>query len=142
MIGAEIADKLFLGESPLGQKIRSGSELLEVVGVFEKRGSVLGHLSLDNRLIIPLGKMFRGFRADPSCTIQVKVGDPARVPAVHEELRGLLRRIRKVPPGVDDDFAINQQGNCWNSFAASPASSRAPACSSPAFHCSSAASAS
>ena len=116
VIGAEIADKLFVGESPLGHKIRAGSELLEVVGVFEKRGSVLGHLSLDNRLIIPLGKMFRGFRSDPSCTIQVKVGDPARVPAVLEELRGLLRRIRKVPPGVDDDFAINQQVQLLEQF--------------------------
>ena len=109
VIGWDIAEKLFLNEPPLGQKIRAGSESLEVIGVLEKRGSVMGGMSLDNQVIIPIGKMFRGFRWDPSCTIQVKVGDPARVPAAREELRGLLRKIRKVPPGQDDDFAINQQ---------------------------------
>ncbi len=109
VIGAEVAEKLFLKEPPLGQKIRVGNESLEVIGVLEKRGSVLGQMSLDNQVVIPIGKMFRGFRWDPSCTIQVKVDDPTHIEAAREELRGLLRKVRRVSPGVDDDFAINQQ---------------------------------
>ncbi|MES2568878.1 MAG: ABC transporter permease [Verrucomicrobiota bacterium] len=109
VIGADVAEKLFLNESPLGQKINASNQLLEVIGVLEKRGSVLGQMSLDNQIVIPIGKMFRGFRWDPSCTIQVKVGDPSRIESAREELRGLLRKIRKVPPGAPDDFAINQQ---------------------------------
>ena len=116
VIGADVAEKLFLSESPLGQKIRAGNESLEVIGVLEKRGSVLGAMSLDSQIIIPIGKMFRGFRWDPSCTIQVKVGDPSRIDAAREELRGLLRKIRKVPPGKDDDFAINQQDQLLAQF--------------------------
>jgi putative ABC transport system permease protein len=53
--------------------------------------------------------MITGFQWDPSCTIQVKAADPAHVEATREELRGLLRKIRRVPPGREDDFAINQQ---------------------------------
>lgn len=109
VVGSEIAEKLFLSESPLGQKLRVGSESLEVIGVLEKRGSVFGQMSLDSQVIIPIGKMIRGFQWDPSCTIQVKVGDPARLEGARDELRGLMRKIRKVPPGRDDDFAINQQ---------------------------------
>ena len=116
VIGWDAAEKLFLNESPLGQKIRVGNESLEVIGVLEKRGSVLGQMSLDNQVVIPIGKMFRGFRWDPSCTIQVKVDDPARLEAAREELRGLMRKIRRVPPGVDDDFAINQQEQLLNQF--------------------------
>jgi putative ABC transport system permease protein len=116
IIGAEVAEKLFINESPLGQKIRAGNESLEVIGVLEKRGSVLGAMSLDSQVIIPIGKMFRGFRWDPTCTIQVKVGDPSRIDAAREELRGLLRKIRKVPPGKDDDFAINQQEQLLEQF--------------------------
>ena len=116
VVGAEVAEKLFQGESPLGQKIRVGNESLEVIGVLEKRGSVLGQMSLDNQVIIPIGKMFRGFRWDPSCTIQVKVDDPARIEAAREELRGLMRKVRRVPPGVDDDFAINQQDQLLAQF--------------------------
>ena len=116
VVGAEVAEKLFAGESPLGQKIRVGNESLEVIGVLEKRGSVLGQMSLDNQVIIPIGKLFRGFRWDPSCTIQVKVSDPTRIEAAREELRGLLRKVRRVPPGVDDDFAINQQEQLLDQF--------------------------
>ena len=116
IVGAEVADKLFLGDSPLGQKIRVGNDALEVIGVIAKRGSIFGKISLDNQVVIPIGKMVTGFRWDPSCTIQVKVGDASRVDAVREELRGLMRKIRKVPPGRDDDFAINQQEQLLSQF--------------------------
>ena len=116
IVGAEVADKLFLGDSPLGQKIRVGNDALEVIGVIAKRGSIFGKISLDNQVVIPIGKMVAGFHWDPSCTIQVKVGDASRVDAVREELRGLMRKIRKVPPGRDDDFAINQQEQLLSQF--------------------------
>ena len=109
VIGSEIAENLFPRESPLGQRIRVATESLEVVGVLEKRGSVLGQMSLDNQVIVPIGKMTAGFRWDPSCTIQVRVGDPTQIDAAREELRGLMRKIRRVPPDAADDFAINQQ---------------------------------
>lgn len=116
VIGADIADKLFVDESPVGKRIRVGEQLMEVIGVVERRGSVMGRMSLDSQVIIPIQRMTRGFRWDPSCTIQVKVGDPARIDAAREELRGLLRKIRRVRPGADDDFAINQQEQLVNQF--------------------------
>jgi len=116
IIGSEIAERLFINESPLGKRIRVGSEVLEVIGILEKRGSIFGKVSLDNQIIIPIGKMTAGFRRDPSCTIEVKVGDPARTEAVREELRGLMRKIRRVPPGREDDFAINQQEQLLERF--------------------------
>lgn len=109
VIGADVAEKLFSPESPVGKKIRVGNDSLEVLGVLEKRGSILGKISLDSQVIIPIGKMISGFRYDPSCTIEVKVGDPSQIDAAREELRGLMRKIRRVPPGMEDDFAINQQ---------------------------------
>src|SRR5678810_307331 len=36
IIGADVAEKLFLKEHPLGKKIRIGPEILEVIGVLEK----------------------------------------------------------------------------------------------------------
>ena len=116
VIGAEIASKLFPGVSPLGQRIRVGPQNWQVVGVLEKRGSIFGQISLDNQIIIPLGKLMRGFRWDSSCTIQVKAGGPAQLETTREELRGLLRKIRRVPPGEPDDFAINQQEQLVSQF--------------------------
>jgi putative ABC transport system permease protein len=116
VIGADVADKLFLGRSPLGEKIRVGGDQLEVLGVMEKRGTALGRISLDNQIIIPIGKLVTGYQWDPSCTIQVKVGDSTQIPEVREELRGAMRKIRKVPPGHNDDFAINQQEQLLRQF--------------------------
>jgi putative ABC transport system permease protein len=73
-------------------------------------------MSLDNQIVIPLGKMVRGFQWDPSCTIQVKVGDPGNIESAREEVRGLMRKIRKVRPGEDDDLAINQQEQLVDQF--------------------------
>jgi len=109
VIGSDIAEKLFLHESPLGKMLRFADQSFEVIGVLEKRGIVMGRMNLDNRVIIPIQRMVRGFRRDPSCTVQVKVGDAAQLENAREELRGLIRKIRRVPPGKDDDFAINHQ---------------------------------
>jgi putative ABC transport system permease protein len=116
IVGSEIADKLFVNEPPLGQKIRLGGESLEVIGTLEKRGSVFGRMSLDNQVVIPIGKMIRGFQWDPSCTIQVKVADANSIESAREELRGAMRKVRKVRPGEDDDFAINQQEQLLDQF--------------------------
>jgi putative ABC transport system permease protein len=116
IIGAEVASSLFPDEDPMGKRIRVANEALEVIGIIEKRGSVLGGMSLDNQVVIPIGKMVTGFRREPSCTVQVKIGDPSRVAAVREELRGVMRKIRRVRPGQDDDFAINQQEQLVTQF--------------------------
>ena len=109
VVGQEVAEKLFPRESPLGRKIQVGSASFEVVGVLEKQGSFLGAVSLDSQVIVPIRQVVSSFWSDPECLIEVKVIDLARLEDAKEELRGILRKIRQVPPGEPDDFAINQQ---------------------------------
>jgi len=109
VVGAEVADQLFPGESPLGQILQLGEQSHTIIGVFAKRGTAFGQISLDKQVVIPIGKMTRAFTWNPNCTIQIKVGDDARVATAREEARGLMRKIRRVHPGQPDDFAINQQ---------------------------------
>jgi putative ABC transport system permease protein len=116
IIGAEIAEQLFPGESPLGQMLRVGEQTHTIIGVFARRGTAFGQISLDNQVIIPIGKLIRAFTWEPNCIIQIKVGDPARVADAREEVRGLMRKIRRVAPGRPDDFAINQQDQLIGRF--------------------------
>lgn len=118
ILGSEVAESLFTNESPIGAKIHIGGQALQVIGVLEKRGRGLGlsMVSLDSQVVIPIGKMVSNYRWNPGCTISVKVGDPSRVNEAKEELRGLMRKIRRVPPGKDDDFSINQQEQLLNQF--------------------------
>jgi putative ABC transport system permease protein len=46
---------------------------------------------------------------DPYIFFMVKVRPESKMEEAKEELRGIVRKIRRVPPGADDDFAINQQ---------------------------------
>ena len=109
VVGWEVATNLFQNESPLGRRLRLGAVSCEVIGVLEKRGSVLGMFSLDNQVIIPFQQFVHSFWSDPDCTIQVKVGNIAQVEDAREEIRGAMRKIRRLAPGTPDDFAINQQ---------------------------------
>jgi putative ABC transport system permease protein len=109
VIGNDVATNLFQRESPLGRKIRIGSRRLEVIGVLEKRGSFLGLSSFDNEVIIPIKQLLIGYWRDPDFDVQVKVRDLVHLEDAKEELRGLMRKIRRVAPGDPDDFSINQQ---------------------------------
>lgn len=108
VLGWDVAEKLFPFENPLGKKMYIGGFPFYVVGVLEKRGDILGH-SLDTNTYIPLGAFHKIFGTRRSLMIRVKVLDAAIIEEAKDELRGILRRVRKVPPQKEDDFAINQQ---------------------------------
>ena len=108
IVGWEIADKLFKNASPLGKKISIGSYKFRVIGVLEKRGSILGH-NLDTEIVIPIGLFQKLYGSRRWITIEVKVSSPEQIEEAKDELTGILRRVRKVPPGDKNDFAINQQ---------------------------------
>jgi putative ABC transport system permease protein len=116
VIGTNVAARLFFNESPLGKRIRVGSRLLEVIGVVEKQGSFLGLPTLDNKVMIPIPQLLTGYMRDPDFQIQVKVAQLEQLEDAKEELRGLMRKLRHVEPGLPDDFAINQQGQIVKIF--------------------------
>jgi putative ABC transport system permease protein len=109
VLGTQVATNLFQNESPLGHKVRLGAQSFEVVGVLEKQGTILGVVSLDNRVIIPLKQLIAIFWRDPDVQIQVKAKQLVHLEEVREELRHAMRRVRRLAPSDPDDFAINQQ---------------------------------
>ena len=108
-IGNEVATNLFKGEDPLGKRIKVGNQTLEVVGIMTKQGSFLGEFSLDNQIIIPVRQYVTMFRREEDFEIQIRVASMEQMEEAKEELTGILRRIRHVPLGQEDNFAINQQ---------------------------------
>jgi putative ABC transport system permease protein len=109
VIGSEVATNLFLREPALGNKIKIGPNSFEVVGVLEKQGSFLGQFSLDNQAIIPAKQFVSSFWRRPDYEIQIKAIELSKLEEAKEELRSVLRIVRRVPPGAPDDFSINQQ---------------------------------
>jgi putative ABC transport system permease protein len=116
VLGFQVATNLFTNDRALGKRIRIGQHPYEVVGVLEKQGNLLGAFSLDNQVVIPVQQFVTHFAPFPDFSIQVKTLDLSDMGDAREELRGIMRKIRQVPPTADDDFAINQQEALMTAF--------------------------
>ncbi len=109
VIGFDVADALFPNESALGKQVQIRNQRFTVVGVAARQGSFLGMFSWDSNVILPLdafAKMFPLRWASPQIRVQV---DIARMEEAKDELRGLMRRLRRLGPERKDDFEINSQ---------------------------------
>jgi putative ABC transport system permease protein len=111
VLGYDVANALFPGESPIDKTVTLAGQQWRVVGVLARQGSFLGLFSFDNQAILPLGafqKFFKGKNRDDS-DIRVKVKDKNKLEAAKDELMGHMRRLRGIQPGDEPNFAINAQ---------------------------------
>ena len=115
VLGHEIARRLFGEVPPVGKRVQIAGKNFEVVGVNEKFGTFLFG-NMDNQVIIPITRFMSDFARRPYVLFMVKVRDPKEMEEAREELRGVVRKIRRVAPGADDDFAINQQDTVVQTF--------------------------
>ena len=109
VIGFDVADALFPGESAIGKTIRIRDQNFQVIGVAARQGSFLGLFSWDSMVALPLTTYRRYFRASDDGEVRVQV-DQKRMAEARDELRGLMRRIRQLRPEQREDFEINEQG--------------------------------
>ncbi|MGB7511729.1 MAG: ABC transporter permease [Pelodictyon phaeoclathratiforme] len=109
VIGDDIATSLFPGEPALGKSIQLKNRKLRIIGIFKKQGKFLGLFSFDNQIIMPLGAFEKVYGKNMFITIRVKIKNQERVAEAKEELLGLMRRIRRLSPGNEEDFSINEQ---------------------------------
>ena len=105
VIGADIAERLFPDVSPIGKRIRLGSTRLEVVGVWERQGGLLGVIR-DASILVPIST-FRetmAWQRNRIGEITVKARSIEEMQASMLEVEAALRRDRKLRPGEDNNF--------------------------------------
>jgi putative ABC transport system permease protein len=78
-IGADIADRLFPDETPLGQEVRIRGVPFEVVGIAQRKGSVMGQ-SKDGFAVIPWPAYERAFGKARNTNIALVATTPEDVP--------------------------------------------------------------
>ena len=109
VIGYDVADALFPSGSPLGKSVQIQGQQFRVIGVISRQGTFLGLFSLDAIVVMPLPAFQKYFSAKSDSDILVKVKDKTRINDAKDELTGLMRRVRGLPPEKPDDFSINEQ---------------------------------
>lgn len=110
IIGANIAEGLFSGgESPIGQQITIRGQKLIVIGVFEKVGESLVGQSYDKMVLVPFKFVRTVVNTDRNDgnLIMVSAKEGITLAQLKDELTGLMRSIRRLRPGADDNFALN-----------------------------------
>jgi putative ABC transport system permease protein len=115
VLGDKVAQNLFKEEAPLGKRIKIGSDKYRVIGVTEKQGEAFGQ-SMDNFVLIPYGSFRRVTSGHRGMMISMAVTDNSKVEDMVDEVRGIMRQTRKIPPDGEDDFAINQQDQLTQTY--------------------------
>ncbi|MEW6507937.1 MAG: ABC transporter permease [Bacteroidota bacterium] len=105
VVGTDVVDRLFKRIDPIGRTIRINQFSYEIIGVFAKRGSVLGQ-SQDNFICVPLTVFEKHFGSDRSANFFIMARSKELINETMDEVIGALRKIRKVESGQENDFEI------------------------------------
>jgi len=116
VLGMDAVEKLFPFDDPLGQVVKINGIKFKVVGVIEELGQRTFGGSQDNIVVIPLSTFEGLYGRERSANITVSVKDVTRFEDAKDQVIGVLRRERKVPPGADNDFAIFSNDTLVDSF--------------------------
>ena len=106
VLGYDVVQKLFPHEDPLGKFVVLKGNRFRVIGVFEKQGSSTFGQSRDNIVVIPITTWHDLFGKTKTVMLLVMAKSAEVFQTAQDEVIGVLRRVRKVPPGKENDFAI------------------------------------
>ena len=115
VLGFSVAENLFPQGGAIGEWVRIRSSRYQVIGVVAKVGN-FAFGDLDNQVTVPITRLASDLVTNPEVTLSVKVGTSASIEDAQEELRWIMRAVRKVPLGEDDDFSINNQQSLLETF--------------------------
>ncbi len=121
VIGPDVVEALFALRDPIDQELTLGGVAYRVVGVFERKGNLLGAGSNDNYIAIPIttfDDQFPQVKNGGGDTIHIATVPrrPEDYDALIEEETGILRVRRGLRPGQDNDFATYTTVGTLRSF--------------------------
>ncbi len=107
VLGSIVAEKLFVGQEPVGRSVTIGGLPYRVVGVVESQGTTFG-LSQDKFAIMPFSAPARRMICPIGVLDQLMVStdDPATMQAAMDQVEAAMRIRRQLRPQQADNFTI------------------------------------
>lgn len=113
VLGSNVVNDLFSGESPIGRKIRINNISFRIIGVMSPKGST-GFVSYDDFILVPYSVMQKTLTGtDYFNSIAVKVDSKENIDSVREEIEERLVTLHKVS---EPDFSIFSQQDVLNTL--------------------------
>lgn len=114
VIGFDAEKSLFPEERAEGKQLLVDGNLYNVIGVFEKKKSSMSQGG-DNEVLIPYRTYHKHYPKDDENFI-IAMSQPGQKAIAEDEVRGLLRLRRRVPPNKNDNFGISSAEALGNQF--------------------------
>jgi putative ABC transport system permease protein len=107
VIGPDIAERLFPAESPVGRRIRLGAHRYEVVGVFRRKGGLIGNI-WDAAVLMPYSTYNQTLSESPGRVreIAVKTRNQEEMREAMMATEEALRISRGLRPGEENNFYL------------------------------------
>ncbi|WP_338790839.1 ABC transporter permease [Bernardetia sp. MNP-M8] len=117
IIGKEINETLFKGNSPIGKRILVKGYGFTVIGLLEEEGGIGSSSSTDRSVLIPLPMAnILGNDRQLSYTITIGVKNPAQTEALMGEATGLMRIIRGDKLTQNSSFEVSSSESLSSSL--------------------------
>jgi len=104
VLDPNLVKTLFPHSDPLGAEVQLDGIGYRVVGAIKDQGNVLG--GGQPYMVVPITTFFARYGKERSLDIYVQALTQKDLSAAQEQVEGILRAVRKVPPGKDDDFEM------------------------------------
>ncbi len=111
IIGHNLAENLFSNIDPIGRNVKIFGINTTVIGIFEKEGIIGFGNDHDNAMVVPVTYLQQFINVNQERygpLIMVKARDGISNEELIDELTGVMRSIRRLPPLADSNFALNE----------------------------------
>jgi len=113
IVGQDIIENVFDGNSPLGARIRIKNVPFTVIGTVQAKGESTFGRSQDDIIFVPIStaRMRISGRTDRSVpdtigNIYLTINTSFDIKQAEQELELFLREVRKIVPGAEDNFSV------------------------------------
>lgn len=111
IMGSTLANVLFSGQNPIGKQVTIQGTRFAVLGVFKKEGTGIFDQGLDNAVLIPVNSVLFKYDFDSDMmnpTIIIRAKPHLALDELSNEIRIIMRSIRRIRPADEDNFALNR----------------------------------
>ncbi|MFB3827173.1 MAG: ABC transporter permease [Bryobacteraceae bacterium] len=107
VIGYNLAEALFPGGNAVGQPVLVDGAEFHILGVFAKaKGGFFGENGMDNQVVVPLRAAALRYPQIDRYMLVIKARPGMRKQAF-DEVEAAVRKLRRLKPGVENDFALS-----------------------------------
>ncbi|MDX5383793.1 MAG: ABC transporter permease [Rhodobacterales bacterium] len=107
ILGQTVRETFFGAANPVGEKIRLKTMSCEVIGVLDSKGASSFGTDQDDTVMIPVRTFQRRIAGSTAVNmIYVAVREDVSTDLARSEIETLLRDMRRIDPGEEDDFNV------------------------------------